>query len=405
MKSASKRLVMCGITHKTSSLEQREPVQIGAEDIARANSVLFGLPRVLESLIVSTCNRVEFYFVTDPNHDPFDTVVEFYREFADRDIAALKELSLIRKGSHAAAHLFRVAAGIDSMVLGENQILGQIKEAYSSACAVKTAGKVIHRLFHQAFRVGKQVRSDTEMGRGACSVSTAAIEMLKEHLDDEARPAILFVGVNQMVSLAASRLSRMHHSGLYFANRTKQKAVELARKFNARGYGLDRLSELIEKSDVLVSCTSAKEPIVQRDVIDSAVQNRPGRPLIVIDLAMPRDIDYPHDSNPAVAVHDLEDIKAFVDSQQAKREEAVPQAEEIISQKLAEFKYWWQHVKQEPLYNGEGTAIEEIVQEELAELLPKCPVSFKNELSHITRRIVQRVVQVSRPSPAERQEK
>lgn len=405
MKSANKRLVMCGVSHKTSTLEQREPLQINPDEIAHANAVLFGLPRVLESLILATCNRIEFYFVTDPDHEPFETVAEFYRQFRGRDITADAELFLVRKGGHAAEHLFQVAAGVDSMVLGENQIQGQIKDAYSSACAVKTAGKVIHRLFHQAFRVGKEVRSDTELGKGACSVSSAAVEMLRAELDEEARPSVLFVGVNQMIALAASRLNHLHHDKLMFANRTIEKAGELAAKYNGSNHGLAEIPQLLQQADVLVTCTSAPEPIIHRGMIDAAVDGNKERRLIVLDLAIPRDVDYPKDARPEVTVRDLEDIKAFASAQQARREAAMPHVEQIIAAKLIEFRYWWQHVKEEPLYNGKGTAIENIVAEEMAPLWPDCPVAVKNELSHITRRIIQRVAEATRNAGAEQQEK
>lgn len=405
MKTASKRLVMCGISHKTSTLEQREPLQINADEIAHANAVFFGLPRVLESLIIATCNRIEFYFVTDPDHEPFESVAEFYRQFRGHDITSSADLFLVRKGGHAAEHLFQVAAGIDSMVIGENQIQGQIKEAYSHSCAVRTAGKVIHRLFHQAFRVGKEVRTDTELGKGACSVSSAAVEMLRSELDEDARPSVLFVGVNQMIALAASRLSHLHHDKLMFANRTIQKAEELATKYNGTVHALADVPQLLTQADVLVTCTSAPEPIIERATIDAALDGRRDRRLIVLDLAIPRDVDYPKEARPEVAVRDLEDIKKFADGQQAHRAAAMPQVEQIVAARLIEFRYWWQHVKEEPLYNGKGTAIENIVAEEMAALWPDCPTAVKNELSHITRRIIQRVAEATRNSGGEQQEK
>ena len=193
MNPSSKRLVVCGVTHQTSTLEEREPLQVGTDELARANTVFARLPQVTESAIVSTCNRIEFYFVTARDQEPLDIVAAFYKELKGLDLEPYRRLFEARKSTHAAEHLFRVATGIDSMVVGETQIFGQIKDSYASACAVKSAGKVIHRLFHQAFRVGKQVRTDTEMGKGACSVSTATVELLKSKLSIHDRPVILFV--------------------------------------------------------------------------------------------------------------------------------------------------------------------------------------------------------------------
>lgn len=392
MKSVGRRLVVCGINHKHSTLEQREPLQLGHEEIASANARFSRHPQVLESLIVSTCNRVEFYFVTGRDQDPFEIVSDFFRDFKKIELKPLADNFRTRKGPHAADHLFRVAAGIDSMVLGENQIVSQLKEAYSSACAVKSAGKVIHRLIHQAFRVGKQVRSDTEMGKGACSVSSAAVELLNSKIDTLTSPSVLFVGVNQMIKLAASRIHLSDAHRFRFANRTEAKAVTFAEKFDGEGYGLDKLTELMTEADVVFTCTSSSKPIITRSMMDEALASREGRRLIVMDLAIPRDVDYPHESNSAVEVYDLEDIKIFVKDQQEKREQAIPQAEEIIDRKLTEFNYWWQHVKQEPLYNGQADAIESIREKELAPLLEKVPENLKDEINEVTRRLVKRII-------------
>ncbi|MFH2056967.1 MAG: hypothetical protein ABIJ61_13495, partial [bacterium] len=176
------RLVLCGINYKQSSVEEREPLQLSNEDLAEAQALFSSLPGVLESIIVSTCNRIEFYFVCQVDYSPWQTVQTFYRRLRDLDIASLRPKFYVESGRQVAAHLFHVAAGIDSMVLGENQIVGQLRDAYSSSCAVKSSGKIIHRLFHQAFRAGKLVRSETEMGKGACSVASAAMGLLQEKL-------------------------------------------------------------------------------------------------------------------------------------------------------------------------------------------------------------------------------
>lgn len=398
------RLVVCGTSHKISSLEEREPLQLGTEEIPKANALFGGMPEVMESAIVSTCNRVEFYFVTAREREPLDTVEDFYRDFNGLEVSAVRHLFQTKKGRHAADNLFRVAAGIDSMVVGENQILGQVKDAYSSACAVKSAGKVIHRLFHQAFRVGKHVRSETEVGRGACSVSSAALEMLAEVLDPLDTPTVLFVGVNQMTSLAAKRLRQAEGHRLLFANRTAEKAVEFAAGFDADGFGLDRLPELIAQADVVMTCTSSPAPIITQPIMTDALKRRRNNRLVVVDMAIPRDVDIPKDWDPSVEVKDLEDIKRFVDRRQHQRELAIPQAEEIIERRLDEFDYWYGHVLHEPIYNGRANTIDTIREEELAPILEKLPSGLRNEINQATRRIVDRVVKFTNRSAARRSE-
>lgn len=404
MSSGNWRLAVVGLTYKHSTLEEREPLQISREDMAHSNSAFAQLPDVHESLILSTCNRVEFYFTCKRSADPLQLVEEFYRREKGVDVTAMHEHFSVRKGTHVADHLFRVAAGIESMVIGENQIVGQLKDAYSSACAVKTAGKVIHRLFHQAFRVGKQVRSDTEMGKGACSVSSAAMDMLKSKMSQFEKPSVLFVGINRMIQLAAENLSRMDHSRFVFANRTPEVACEFGKKFGAEGYGLDRLPALLGECDVLVSCTSAKVPIVTRAMMDDALASRTHFPFIVVDLAIPRDVDFPKGTDERVDVNDLEDIKAFVEAQQHRREEAIPLAESIIERKLDEFSYWLDHVMHESLYAVEEDQLETLRAHELKPILDKLPVELRSQLDDVTKRLVSRVAHLAGQNPAGRVE-
>jgi glutamyl-tRNA reductase len=404
METGNWRLVACAATHKTSSLEEREPLQIGNDEIARANAVFGGLPAVLESAIVSTCNRVEFYFVTGRDNDPVDVVATFYGEFRGLDPGPHRRFIDVQLEKEAARHLFRVAAGIDSMVLGENQVQGQLKEAYRSACAVKSAGKVIHRLFHQAFRVGKRVRTETAIGKGACSVSTAAVEMLEGTLRSLDNPRFLFIGVNQTIRLAARRLARIEGARFVFANRTESRAAEFANGFRgveSSASGLERLVDLIADADVVVSCTSSPEPLVTGDVLGRVAGLREGRRQTVVDLAIPRDVEVSAEGlDPSVTVCDLEDVKRFVAGRQRLREQAVPRAEEIIDDKLREFAYWYGQVLHEPAYNGGGLSAEEIRREELGSLMKELPPTLREQLDRATRRLVDRVVKAAKSPPA-----
>jgi glutamyl-tRNA reductase len=400
MASITWRLVVCGINHKSSALLQREELQIAQDQLAKANALFGGLTGVIESVIVSTCNRIEFYFVSERQYDPFDIIRDFYKAFRNRDIDNLRDNFYIRKNRHAADHLFRVAAGIDSMVLGENEILGQLKNAYSSACLVKAAGKVIHRLFHQAFRVGKQVRSDTEMGKGACSVSSAAVEMLKERIENLRRPSILFIGINRMIAQAASNLNKLDRGKFMFANRTAEKAVTFAAAYDAEGFPLESLPSLMLKADVIISCTGAKEPVITREMIDDVIAADKGKKLTIIDMAIPRDIELEENYHPNFSVFNLDDIKEFVKEQQSAREMAIPQAEEIIERRLDEFNYWYEHVRHEPMYNGLGDLFEDIRQQEISAIISGLSPENRLEVDRITRNLVKRLLKLKiRTSP------
>ncbi len=386
-------LVVCGINHKTSTLSEREPLQINREEIAEAHAIFLEIGGVRESTIVSTCNRVEFYFVANIRYEPFELVSGFYSKFRNIDVSDIHDRFYVKRNKHAADHLFRVVSGLDSMVLGEDQILGQVKDAYSSACAVKSAGKVIHRLFHQAFRVGKQIRSDTEMGKGACSVSSAAIEMLKSRLDDFDNPIILFIGINQMISLAAASLAKLDFRNFIFANRTTQKAVDFAKKYEADGYGLDQLPSLLARSDIAITCTAANEPIITRETIDAHPESL-DKPLLILDMAIPRDTDLETDRDRGLEVLDLETIKEFLKDQQEKRKEAIPGAEMIIGQKLSEFMYWFNHVRMEPLYNGLENAVEEIRRDELSKISDQLSAEQYEAVAKATKRMADKLLQL-----------
>ncbi|MBN2226191.1 MAG: glutamyl-tRNA reductase [candidate division Zixibacteria bacterium] len=387
-------LMVCGVNHHATIVEQREPLQLGREDIASAHAQFSRMAGVKEATIVATCNRIEFYAVTDKTVDIFDLVARFYSRFRQIDLSSVRDSFYIRKNKHAVVHLFRVAAGIDSMVLGENQILGQLKEAYSSACAVKAAGKVLHRLFHQAFRVGKQVRTDTELGKGACSISSATIEMLDPIIAKASSPVILLVGLNKMISLAVSGLQKYEHARLVFANRTVEKARQFARKYNAEAHPLSALPSLLTEVDIVITCTGATDPIIDREMITRTVADRSDRPLVVVDMAIPRDVDFAKGSHDGICLYDLEDIRQFVSNRQKEREQALPRAEEIIDRKLAEFLYWFDHVRHEPLYNGLAEYFEQVRQKEVAVVSGRLPDSDREALDMMTRRLVDKLLQI-----------
>ena len=384
------RLALCGINHKTSSTDEREPLQIGHDRIAEAHAELYRLDGVLEATIVPTCNRIEFYIVVERQFEIFDIIKSFYKEFNDLDISNLNEKFYIKKGKHVADHIFAVTSGLDSMVIGEDQIVGQVKDAYSSACRVKTAGKIMHRLFHQAFRAGKQVRSETNIAKGPCSVSAAAVGLVKSMLKTEDRPVVLFIGVNKMIELAASILDKTHHDKFIFANRTPENLKELAVKYNAEAYSLDKLPELIGKSDILFSCTGSEMPIITQDLIDGVKHNKK---IICVDLAVPRDIEFNTGYKPDLFVYRLDDIQQFIKDRQEKQKLAIPEAEEIIGKLQSEFKYWYNHILYEPIYNGLEKTFEIIRDDELAGIIDELPDKYKKKVCKATNRMISKMLQ------------
>ena len=391
-------LLLCGINHENSSSEDRGGLQVVSDEIAEAHALFASLPGVMESTILSTCNRIEFYFVRETDHDPFELIQLFYKQFKNLDISNLCDKFYVKKGRHVARHLFEVSAGMDSMVLGENDILGQVKAAYSSSCSVKTAGRVIHRMFHQAFRAGKQVRTDTEIGRGICSVSTAAAALAKSKLEESSRPDILFIGINKMIALAASAFDRNHHGRFIFANRTASKIKDISNKYGAESHSLNDLPELIAGADIIFTCTGSSNPVITNEILQKAIElnnnrfEKLSRKLIIIDIAVPHDLEDGVEVHPPLEIYRLEAIESYLKDQQERQRLAIPQAKAIVEKLMGEFAYWYNHVKFEPVYNGLGKTFEEIRKQEMDRVMNLVPENIRIEIEKATDRLTSRLL-------------
>jgi glutamyl-tRNA reductase len=389
-------LAVCGINHRTASIEERAPLALGHDEIPTAHLELANFDNVYEAVAISTCNRVEFYLVLKTGVEPFNVVKNFYRNFRKLDISHLEPKCYTKKELLAVEHLFKVAGGLDSMVLGESQIFGQIKESYSSACMIKTAGKIIHRLFHLSFRTGKLIRSQTSLTEGASSVSGAAISLLKNQINGNKEIPILFIGVNQMIHIAATALHKSGYSNFMFANRTQSKAVEMAEKYGGSGHAMSDLDKLLESSEVVVTCTGSPEPFLDESNLVPAVENRNRRKMVVMDMAIPRDTVPLPDHKDMIKIFDLEDVDFYLKETQRSREDAIPQAEEIINRKLSEFGYWYEHAKSEPLVMRVEHELERIRREELSEITRKLDDETTKKIEEFSKRLIDRLLTTNR---------
>jgi glutamyl-tRNA reductase len=389
-------LAVCGINHKSASISERAPLALGHEDFAQAHLELMNFENVYEAVAVSTCNRVEYYLVLDREIEPFSVIRHFYINFRKLDISELEEKFYIKKELLAVEHLFGVVGGLDSMVLGESQIFGQIKESYSSACAIKTAGKIIHHMFHQAFRTGKIVRTHTELTGGVSSVSGAAVKMLKEKINGNKELPILFIGANQMIHLAASSLHKSGYRKFTFVNRTESKAIELAEKYGGQGYSLTEVGNLLNDIDVIITCTGATEPILDESDLKPVIEANPDKKLLVMDMAIPRDVAEVDSFSERLRIFDLEDVDKFLKSNQRKRAEAIPTAEKIIDRKLSEFGHWYEHAQSEPLTVRVEYALERIRKEEIAEIAKYLDPETTKKIENFSTRLIQRLLTTNR---------
>lgn len=284
-------LVCCGVSHKTLPLAERERIQPPRERWGEVLHTLLQHPEILTGALVVTCNRVEFYLKVAGEAQPLEAALEALGASSEVG-TVVREASYVLCGDDAVRHLFRVAAGLDSMCIGESEVLGQIKEAYSLACQVGTVQHVMHRLFHGAFRVGKQVRSETELGRGVRSMCGAALDLAGAAAGGLEDKELLLLGINAMTQTIASRTRGLESGQPVFMNRTHCKATALARRHGGFARRFHELREALVEADVVFTSTGSAEPIVRPEDLEHVLHERGGRPpLVICDLAVPRDVE------------------------------------------------------------------------------------------------------------------
>jgi glutamyl-tRNA reductase len=345
MDNETLQLFVVGINYKTSTISDREIFQINRKEISYSLNYFNCRKEVEGVVIVSTCNRLEFYLVLAQNAQPFDIVNDFY--FEKKKISANQKQNLfyIYSGTEVASHLFKVITGLDSMLLGEYQVQGQIKEAYSLACSQKSADKILHKLFHTAFRVGKNVRSKTKIGSGKQSLSGIAFQIIKEKIRKE--DVITIVGVNQNTKIIAEMLYNHGFTHLIFVNRTLYKAEELAEKYNGLAFDLDNLHEPLIISKCIFSCTGSADYIINSDILNHSY-SKSRNPSLIVDMAVPRDINT-DGINKEIEIIDLEGLKKYLAVQKSEIEFDIPFAQKIISDEVNIFEVWNEYQKDDYL--------------------------------------------------------
>lgn len=329
-------LSCCGINHNTCALSERELYQLQRDELAKATSDFKDITGALEAVVLATCNRIEFYRIDRKKVDARDGVKAFYRS---RSIPEknLDKLLFVRQGTSAARHLFKVASGLDSVLLGEYQILGQVKASYSEACSVNGTGRVLHKLFHNAFQVSKRIRSETEIGNGAQGLAGAAVDVLKDMLGIKLSGlSAAVIGINRSTEMLVGRLNR-ENVRITILNRTVHKAEKLARTVGAETQSFDKLTNVISNSDLIFSATSASDFIVRKEHLATP---RDKRQLIAVDLAVPRDIDPCLAESSGVTVLDLDDLKRFLCDVQKDRAVEMPYALDLIEEQVEAFEQW-----------------------------------------------------------------
>lgn len=334
----SETILLLGVNHKNTPLEVREKLALsgGYEEPLQALGKVGGLR---EYYLLSTCNRVEILVSASPGADVEKNLASFLFGDALAPDQYEKHLYCYRN-EEAIHHLFMVAASLDSMIVGESQILGQLKEAYRWSSKQKCTGPILNKLLHKSFSVAKRVRSETRIGSSAVSISYAAIELARKIFGSLEKKRVLLIGAGEMAELAAEHLVGNGARDVVVANRTLENALDLAKRFNGRAVGLDELFEQLEQVDIIVSSTGAPGIILHKEDVKPLMRNRRNKPLFFIDIAVPRDLDPSLNDLDNVYLYDIDDLHNVVELNKAERDKEAIKASRIVDEEALKFKDW-----------------------------------------------------------------
>jgi len=351
-----------GLNHTTAPLDLRGRLAFGPEQLVPAlRGLRERLRNVPEAALVSTCNRTELYVAAEPAdlRELVQPTVHWLAEQGRVPSDQLQPYTYLMEHRDAARHAFRVAAGLDSMVLGEPQILGQMKQAVRQADEAGTLGTTLHQLFQRSFSVAKEVRTSTEIGAHSISMAAAAVRLASQLFEDLRRINVLFVGAGEMIELVATHFAARTPRGMAVANRTLERGEKLAARFGAQALRLSDLATRLHEFDVVVSCTASSLPLIGLGAVERALKARRHKPLFMVDLAVPRDIDPEVAQLDDVYLYTVDDLSAIVQVASEKRQAAVEQAEVIIDAGVQSFVHWLDQRAAVPLIQALNRRAEE----------------------------------------------
>ncbi len=330
---------LTGLSYRSAPLAVRETLSIAGD---RLPSALATLERHAgRGVILSTCNRTEVYSVVRDEEHGRAAFDGFVKDELGVDPDYLRPHLYTLEEDAAVGHLFRVASSLDSQIIGESEILGQVRDAFGTASRAGMAGGALAHLFHSAIRTGKRARTETAIGRNALSVSRACVELARLALGDLGSKRGLVVGVGEASRLAAQALRDAGLGELTVANRTRAHAEELAESLGGEAASLDELPRLLAAADVVVTSTGAPDFVITREQIESAMAGRAHRPLLVVDIALPRDVEPTAANVPGVQLHTLDDLEAIAEANRREREAEASKVEAIVAQEVERFRSWW----------------------------------------------------------------
>jgi glutamyl-tRNA reductase len=390
------RLLLLGLSHTTAPLEVRERLAFNPRQREAALAAFKEKFAHCELVVLSTCNRVEFYAAREVHGTPrYEDLVEFIAAFHSLSAQQFTK-HLYQKADHdLVVHLFHVASSLDSMVLGETQILGQVREAYEAASHAGTVGPLLNPLFQKAIAVGKQVMHDTPLSEGRLSVASVAVDYAKGIFDHFNDKTVLTIGAGKMARLVLQHFKSLGPKKLLICNRDPEKAANLAAEFGGEPAAFERLSDHLVAADIVLSSTGAAHPIITKSQFESLRRPRRYRPIFLIDIAVPRDVEAAVGNIEGVYLYNLDDLQQVVSETQAQRKDVIEAARKIVLEQVETFVTWHRQRQLGPAIRRLYERYHTIAQEELARTLHKLPNLSDAEKAHLedlSRRIVNKLL-------------
>jgi glutamyl-tRNA reductase len=389
------QLLLVGLSHRTTPVELRERLDFSARGVDTALTALAGLPSHAEAAIISTCNRVELYVACDDVEAARAGIERFVSDFHGVPAADLAPHLYSKLGQDAIRHLLRVAAGLDSLVVGEPQVLGQVKDAYNVAARVGSTGLLLNKLFQSAFAAGKRVRSETALSEGAVSVSYAAVSLARKIFGDLKGRTVLVIGAGEMGKLTAIHMRAQGIQRLVIMSRTSKHAESLAATIGGSALPWDALSTALAEADILITATGSNAPIVSRALVAQTMKARRQRPLFIIDIAVPRDVEAGAGDLEEVFLYNIDDLQTVVQENISRRATEALRAERIVSEEVSRFTAWLNSRGAVPTVVALRQRFEAVRQSELRRLEPKLsalPPEARARVDEITRLIVEKLL-------------
>ena len=388
-------IAIVGLSHQTAPLEIRERLAFPPFILDRALQDINLLPDVRENLIISTCNRVEVIFASARPADAIEQVKEFLIRFHHLSRETLEKYFYIYSQQEAVSHLFRVTSSLDSMVVGEPQILGQVKEGYRAALHNRCCGLVLNRFSHKAFSVAKRVRTETTLGNLAVSISSVAVELAKKIFGELKGKSALLLGAGDMAELAAAYFIRQGVKELIVANRTYERGKKLAAKFEGVAVEFDHFPHYLNEVDIVLSSTGSMEFIIKKERMLKVIKARKNRPIFLIDIAVPRDIDPMVNEVANVYLYDIDDLASVADGNLEERQHQAQRAEEIVAEETARFSAWLKSLEVTPTVVSLIHKLRAIRDAELSRSISKfraTPPEDRKTLERLARRLVNKIL-------------